>query len=61
VFISHADCYDDAVAFKNAIVAEVGKDLDVHIGYVGPCIGATVGPGMLGVYYYGKKVVQNAE
>ena len=31
-------------------------DEDFHIGYIGPGIGAAVGPGMIGVYFYGKEV-----
>ena len=30
------------------------------IGYIGPIVGASVGPGTLAVYFYGKKVTENA-
>ena len=60
VFISHADCLEDAETLKALVCEKVGKDIDVHIGYVGCCVGASVGPGQLGVYYFGKKVTMNA-
>lgn len=59
VFISHADCLEDAETLKQLIYEQLGKEVDVHIGYVGPCIGATVGPGMIGAYFFGKEVTLN--
>ena len=59
VFISHADCIEDAELLKQMINEKFGKDMNVTIGYVGSCVGATVGPGMIGVYYFGKKVTTN--
>ena len=32
------------------------KDIEFHISYVTPVIGASTGPGMIGAYYYGEKV-----
>jgi len=61
MFISHADCLEDAEMLKAMILEKIGKDIEVYIGYVGACIGATVGPGMIGVYYFGKKVEVNME
>ena len=59
MIISHADCLEDAKLFKQLILEKLGKEIDVHIGYVEPAVGASVGPGMLGVYYFGKKVTVN--
>ncbi len=59
VFISHADCEEDAKLLKNMIIQKLGREIDIHIGYVGSCIGATVGPGMIGVYFFGKEVTVN--
>lgn len=59
VIISHADCLEDAELFKGLICEKLGKEIDVHIGYVEPAVGASVGPGMIGVYYFGKKVTVN--
>ena len=60
VIVEHADCPEGA----DQLIAEIKKLLpDVSIDYVtnfGPIIGATVGPGMLGVFFFGKKVTVNA-
>ena len=61
VIIAHADCYDEAVEFKNIICKTLGKELDITIDYVGPCTGSATGPGMLCVYYFGKEVLVNKE
>lgn len=61
VFISHADCIEEAEELKKMLCDKVGKELDVHIGYVGPGVGASVGPGMIGAYCIGKKVTENGD
>ncbi|MBQ2769330.1 MAG: DegV family protein [Clostridia bacterium] len=60
VIISHADCLEDAQLLKQLVCEKAGKELDVHFGWVEPAVGASVGPGMLGIYYFGKKVTVNA-
>lgn len=61
VFVSHSDCIEDAEYFKSALqTALPDKNLDIHVGYIGPIVGASVGPGTLAVYFYGKKVTENA-
>jgi DegV family protein with EDD domain len=60
VGIVHADCLDDALELKQSLLKTVGCK-DVRINYVGPIIGATVGPGMLGVYYFGYRVPDKKE
>lgn len=59
VFISHADCIEDAETLKTMVLEKLGKDIDIHIGYVGPCVGSAVGPGMIGVYYFGTEMTLN--
>ncbi|MBQ7949211.1 MAG: DegV family protein [Clostridia bacterium] len=61
VFISHADCLEEAEQLKKMLLEALGKDIPVHIGYVGPGVGASVGPGMIGVYFYGNEVTVNKE
>ncbi len=53
VYIGHADCLKDAEAIKARIMEEI-KPKDVYINYIGPCIGASVGPTMYGLYAFGK-------
>lgn len=59
VFISHADCLEEAEELKKAIFEQLNREIEVYIGYVGPCVGATVGPGMLSAHFFGKKVDLN--
>lgn len=61
LWISHADCLEEAEELKGMILEKLGKEVEVHIGYVGICVGASVGPGMLGVFFYGKEVTLNKE
>ena len=57
LFISHADCEEDAEELKQEIIKIVPhKADDIHLGYIGPIIGASAGPGTVGVYFYGKEV-----
>ena len=61
IFISHADCIEDAELLKGKMEEKLGRSIDVNIGYVGQAVGASVGPGMLGVYFIGKKVTVNGD
>jgi len=53
IFISHADCISDAEYLKTELQKIVAPNVEIHIGYVVSPIGATVGPGMIGLYFYG--------
>ena len=59
VFISHADCAEDAEELKKMIWEQLGKEIPIYIGYVGTSVGSAVGPGMIGVHYFGKEVTLN--
>ncbi|MBR2869896.1 MAG: DegV family protein [Clostridia bacterium] len=62
IFINHADCLGDAIDLRNEIMARLDvKQEDFHMGYIGPAIGASVGPGMMGVYFYGKEVTLDSK
>ena len=44
------------------LVSALGVDESlVQIDRIGPIIGASTGPGVIGIYYYGSKVTENAE
>ncbi len=60
VFISHTDCLEEAEELKAMLLRALGKDIDVHIGYIGPCVGASTGPDTLSINFHGKKVEVNA-
>ncbi len=62
IFVMHADCLDEAEFLK----AELEKVLpashpEIEIGPVIHHVGASVGPGMMGVYFFGKEVTYNSE
>ena len=50
VFISHGDCYDDAVLLADMIRREGGCK-EIHINYIGPVIGAHSGPATLALFF----------
>jgi len=55
VFITHADCLEDAKAIE-AMVKEDFPSVEVVISDIGPVIGAHTGPGGLALCYLGKEV-----
>ncbi len=55
VFIGHADCIDDAEFLKEEVIKTIAPK-DVYIGYIGPCVGSSTGPGMVSLFAKGKKV-----
>lgn len=54
VFISHADCRDDADTLKKILKAEYGVKTEL-ITDIGPVIGAHSGPGTLALFFLGTK------
>jgi len=62
IFIGHADCLEDALEMKEILENTIElSNIDVHITYIGQIIGASVGPGMIGVYYYGVEETFDSE
>jgi len=55
IWISHADDLESAEFVKQEILKRA-RYKDVHIGFVGPIIGASTGPGTVIVYCFGKEV-----
>ncbi len=54
VFISHGDCLEDAQKLSE-LVTEINPDAQVTIVQHEPFSGAHVGPGMLGLFFWGKE------
>ena len=52
VFISHGDCYDEALVLKEKILSEF-KPKEIIIGEIGPIIGSHSGPGTLALFFIG--------
>lgn len=62
IYVVHADCEEGAAALKQEIVARMPElEKDIQTSWIGPIIGATVGPGTLAVYFFGDKVTDGAE
>lgn len=55
VYVGHADCKEDA-DYLEAKVKEVINPAATEQFYIGPIIGASVGPGTVVLYAFGKKV-----
>ncbi len=61
VYLAHADCSEeDLNKLYEKIKAEIPCK-DIHTGYIGPIIGATVGPECVGVWCYGQEVTFTGE
>ena len=62
IFVHHMDCEEEALVLKEEIIKQVGvKEENVHIGKINAAVGASVGPGMLGVYYYGTEITYDSQ
>ena len=62
VIVSHADCIEDAEYLKAQVMEKIGvKEEDITMNFIGPIVGATVGPGTMSLYYYGTEVTDNKE
>ena len=55
VFIGHSDCIEDAEFLLGKIKEFFPQIKNTMIYYIGPVIGAHVGPGTLALFYFGKK------
>ncbi len=54
VYIAHADCAEDAEYVRGELM-KLGF-ADAYVNFIGPIIGACIGPDAIGVWCYGKKV-----
>lgn len=54
VYISHGDCYEDALFLKSMIEEEY-PEVTVTVGYVGAVIGSHSGPDTVALFYYGNE------
>lgn len=56
IYFTHSDCAQEEV---DALVALIKREIpckDVEIGYIGPIVGASIGPDAVGVWAFGKEV-----
>ncbi|MGN0818687.1 MAG: DegV family protein [Candidatus Coproplasma sp.] len=61
VAVLHADSPEEGEQFRQQIVSLLpDKNIEVYFDYIGPIIGASVGPGTLAVYFFGDEVTYKA-
>ncbi len=56
IYFTHSDCSQEEV---DALVALIKREIpckDVEIGYIGPIVGASIGPDAVGVWAFGQEV-----
>ncbi|HIS68304.1 MAG TPA: DegV family protein [Candidatus Gallacutalibacter stercoravium] len=56
IYIAHADCSQEEVAYLAGLVKSEIPCKDISIGYIGPIVGASVGPDTIGVWAFGNPV-----
>lgn len=61
VYIAHSDCAADEVAQLEAMVRREIPCKEVAVWYIGPIVGASVGPDAIGVWAFGQPVTFAAE
>lgn len=55
IYISHADCIEDANYLKEQIENEYHPK-DIYVNYIGPIVGGSTGPDTIAIYAFGKTV-----
>lgn len=61
IYIIHSDCEKSEVESLVDLVKSEISCKDIYVGYIGPIIGASVGPDCLGVFAFGNEVTYAAE
>lgn len=56
VYVVHSDCPQDEVNLFVDMIKEVIPCKDIYVTYIGPIIGASIGPDAIGVFAFGKEV-----
>lgn len=56
VYVAHADCTKDEVDELVALIKSEIKPKEVEVGYIGPIIGASIGPDAVGIWAFGQEV-----
>lgn len=56
VYVAHADCSQEEVDALVEIIKQEIPCKDVSVGFIGPIVGASVGPDTIGVWAFGQEV-----
>ena len=57
IYFTHADCSKEEVEALVSIIKRQIPCLDVEVGYIGPIIGASIGPDAVGIWGFGQEVI----
>lgn len=56
IYLTHADCSKDEIDGLVELVKREIPCIDVEVGYIGPIVGASIGPDAVGIWGYGQEV-----
>ena len=56
VYLTHADCAKEEIDGLVAIIKKEIPCIDVEVGFIGPIIGASIGPDAVGIWGFGQEV-----
>ena len=56
IYLTHADCSKDEIDSLVALVKREIPCINVEIGYIGPIVGASIGPDAVGIWGFGQEV-----
>ena len=56
VYLTHADCVKEEIDGLVALIKQEIPCLDVEVGFIGPIIGASIGPDAVGIWGFGQEV-----
>ncbi len=56
IYLTHADCSKDEIDGLVALIKQEIPCLDVEVGFIGPIIGASIGPDAVGIWGFGQEV-----
>lgn len=61
IYIAHGDCSEDELSALVSLVKREIPAMDYYVGYIGPIIGASIGPDAVSVWGFGEAVTHKAE
>ena len=56
IYLTHADCAKEEVDSLVEMVKREIPCIDVEVGYIGPIVGASIGPDAVGIWGFGQEV-----
>lgn len=56
LYLTHADCSSDEIESLVGLLKKEIPCIDVEVGYIGPIIGASIGPDAVGIWGFGQEV-----